>query len=137
MSQLAQNVKTMRVVQGAMLLSIVFFAALGEFLPAAEEAPPQILRIVLAGLAAANILFAVVLRTRLVGAAAETLRTRPADTTAIQDWQRGTIVCLAMAESVGLFGLVQKLLGAAFWEVMPFYAAGFVLLLIWTPREPS
>jgi F0F1-type ATP synthase membrane subunit c/vacuolar-type H+-ATPase subunit K len=57
---------------------------------------------------------------------------------ALKQWESGHILGLAFAESVALWGLVVRMvLGGALWQASIFYAAGFILLLLWTPLLPS
>jgi hypothetical protein len=83
---------------------------------------------------ASNVLILGGIRSRQLAAAREILRTAPDDDAALSRWRAGNILGFVCAESVSLFGLVLKFLGAQ-WNIAGlFFAVGISLLLIWTPR---
>jgi hypothetical protein len=56
----------------------------------------------------------------------------------VKQWEAGHIIGLAMAEGRFQWGLVVRMvLGGALWQASLFYAAGLLLLLLWTPRMPT
>jgi hypothetical protein len=55
-------------------------------------------------------------------------------TTAVNLWLLGNIMGFTFAETVMLFGFVLRILGASWNVVGIFFAAGFLLLLLWRPR---
>ena len=73
-------------------------------------------------------------RRRVVQPAAERLGGNPEDSIAAGRWRSGVLVSLAFCESVVLFGLALRFIGAG-WNVCGvFYAAGIFFLLAWTPK---
>jgi hypothetical protein len=55
----------------------------------------------------------------------------------LKQWEAGCLIGFAFSESVVCWGVVLRMaLGAAFWQASLFYAAGFFLFLLWTPRNP-
>ena len=53
--------------------------------------------------------------------------------TPFKRWKAGNLVRLALATSVGLYGLCLSEFGGATWQVDLLLALGITLLLIWTP----
>ena len=53
---------------------------------------------------------------------------------ALADWRVANILSFAHAETVALFGVALKFLGASWKIAGPFFFVGFALLLLWTPR---
>jgi F0F1-type ATP synthase membrane subunit c/vacuolar-type H+-ATPase subunit K len=77
------------------------------------------------------------LRRRMIGRSEEALAKDASNTKALKQWEAGHVIGLAMAGSVVLWGLVVRMvLGGALWQASLFYAAGLLLLLLWTPRTP-
>jgi hypothetical protein len=52
-------------------------------------------------------------------------------------WRLGQIATFAISETVAMFGFTLRILGFSFPLVAPFYLAGIVLLLFFSPRPPS
>jgi hypothetical protein len=128
--------RTLRTTHTLFLLSILFYAFLGERLmqrPAAYRGS-RMLIVTMAMLAVALAGAAAILRGRTVTPSADTLRRDPQDLPALKRWQMGSLTSLAICESVALCGLALRARGAALNVVLPFYLAGFVLMLAWRPR---
>jgi len=87
--------------------------------------------------ALSSISVAQTLRQKLVIAPAEELARQPDNAPLLQRWRSGNIVQFAFAESVTLFGLVLRLLGANWPVAAPFFAVGLLMLLLNAPRDPS
>jgi len=75
-------------------------------------------------------------RARSLPHAEERLRLQPTDGAALKRWRALNIVILAMSESLGLYGICLRLLGASFSQAAGFYAGAIVLMLLSTPRRP-
>ena len=77
---------------------------------------------------------AVFFRTKFVQPGAEKLRVNGDDEIAARLWRTGTIVSLVFAESIVLFGLVIRMIGAS-WNVSGvFYVVGILVMLAWWPK---
>ncbi len=131
-------VRVLRILQFALLASIVLYVGLAAILSTPPGRPPApILLIALTFLAVMNVLVIMVMRRVFVSKAEEILRTNPEDAGALMRWRSGYIVTYAIAESVALYGLVLHFLGFTHVEVTPFFLAGFVLLVFFPPRRPA
>jgi hypothetical protein len=49
----------------------------------------------------------------------------------------GYLLTYCLSESIALFGIVLNTLGFSLRQAMPFYIAGFVLILLLRPRIPT
>ena len=129
--------KTLRVVQWAMLGGIVVYAAMGEFVPRAARMldPTTSYLFTTLGVAVVGVIF--VVRRTLVLRAAESLATHPDDKLTLNHWKTGYIATYALCEALALFGLVQRVLGCNFQQSLPYYLGGFVLMLFFRPRQPE
>jgi len=136
MTVMEQRLRTVRVIHFAMLTFVVALVPVGERI-AKDTDDPGFLLPLFAAVAALDGVIALLLRKLIVSAAEERLRTHPEDGAAALRWQSGQIVSFAMAESVALFGLVARILGAPLEQAAGFYAAGIGLLLIFWPRQPQ
>jgi len=138
MTQLDERLRTLRVLQIVFLGSIILYAGLGEVLNGAEDGSiDQLLRNVITFVAGSSVVFLAVLRRNLLASANDRLRTNPDDTEAIQKWYAGNFVTLVFGETISLFGLVLRFLGAELAYAGVFYAAGAVVIIILSPRKPG
>jgi hypothetical protein len=136
-----------RIIWAAIGFSQMIFAGLlfaGIFQRPAE--PPQpILLTAIAAVAMVNAVLSLVLPRFLLGQAIRAMRERePAlgdhgpdvvRRRAFQVSMTPTILGLALAESVSIFGLVIGVLGFGTWQAAPFFAAGIALTAIQFPME--
>jgi hypothetical protein len=81
-----------------------------------------------------DIALAMLFRSRKITPAVEVLKKNPDDDEALALWRGGVVLSFAFCETLVLFGLLLKFLGAS-WNVAGiFYAVGLLLMLAWTPR---
>jgi hypothetical protein len=73
-------------------------------------------------------------RAKLV-AVEDSLRSNPSDNIAIGRRQLVYVLLFAFSEAPLLFGFVVRFMGGTLAQTIPFYAAGFLLLLLSTPRK--
>jgi hypothetical protein len=65
-------------------------------------------------------------------------KTRPgrsAKSTPFTRWRAGNIIRLAFATSVGLYGLILRVIGGPHWQANCLLALGMFLLLVWKPGQ--
>jgi hypothetical protein len=126
----------LRVVQWTMLGSILLYAVAGKIISFTAHPVDSSLSYVFttAGVALVGMIF--VVRRTLVLRPAEALAARPDDSISLSHWKTGYIATYTLCEALALFGLVLRFLGFTFQQSLPFYVAGFVLLLFFAPREP-
>lgn len=70
-----------------------------------------------------------------IGVLEAALVTAPEDHAAVAKRQQLYIFIFAVSEAIVLFGFVSRFMGASLAQAVPFYAAGFVLILLSTPRK--
>ncbi len=130
--------KILRVLQIAMLVSIVFFGLVAEGLKGKLSAAPA------AGIYYAISLVAIVLvamvvavRRWFIAKAEAALAVQPTNAAALTRWWAGNIVTYALCEVVALFGFVLRVNGFTFPQVASFYVVGFALILFFGPRRAT
>jgi hypothetical protein len=128
--------RMMQIIQGAFLFSIALYAVMTKMLPA-NAAPNVVVFKILVLLAVGNVVAIFVLRRKLVKSAEQTLSVQPDDADAVARWRSGYIITYAFSEVVALYGLVLHFTGFTFVQVLPFFIAGFVLILFYAPRRPA
>jgi hypothetical protein len=130
------TVRRLRVVQWTMLGSILLYAVAGKLISFAAHPVDSSLSYVFTTVGVALVGMIFVVRRTLVLRPAEDLAARPDDSISLSHWKTGYIATYALCEALALFGLVLRFLGFTFQKSLPFYVAGFVLLLFFGPREP-
>lgn len=128
--------KLARMVHAAMLIALILYVFLGEWVPHPPRTPSSVLFYVVTVLAIAMIGVMFVMRRANVVPAEQTLSAEPGNSAALQRWRLGQMVTLALCESLGLYGLVLRFLGFTLSQVLPFYVVSLVLLLYFRPRLP-
>jgi F0F1-type ATP synthase membrane subunit c/vacuolar-type H+-ATPase subunit K len=135
--------KTVQMFRIALLVSIALYVYIGEVYSGergGQSMAPDPNRnlyflLTLVALTTVGMIFAV---RRLFVLPSETkLAAAPEDAAALNRWRSGYIVTYALSEALALFGLVLRILGFTFSQVLPFYVVGFVLMLLFAPRSLS
>jgi hypothetical protein len=77
-------------------------------------------------------------RRRLIRRSEEALAKDTSDPKALKQWEAGHFIAIVMAEGIVFGGVVVRtVIGGTLWQASLFFATGFLLLLLWTPRMPS
>ena len=134
---MSSALKTLRVVQWAMLASILLYGIVGEVVGPAARAVDPALSYLFTTLAVAIVGAIFVVRRTLVLRAAESLVTQPDDILSLNHWRTGYIATYALCEALALFGLIQRFLGSNLQQSSLYYLGGFVLLFFFRPRQPA
>jgi len=129
--------KTLRLLQWCMLLSILLYAVVSEVVAPKLQAVNPTVSYFFSMLAVATVGVIFVVRRTLVLRAAESLATHPDDAVSLNHWKTGFIATYALCEALALFGLVLRFLGCTFQQCLLFYIGGFVLLFFFRPKEPA
>jgi hypothetical protein len=131
------SLKQLRIVHLALLASLATYAWVGEWIKKEPKTFDQTFfktMVVLAFVSATIVLF---IRLRPLSAAAEQLQLESGDVAALRRWHVLHILSFALCESIGLYGIVVRLVaGASFSQAAGFYAGAILLLLLSTPRRP-
>ncbi len=127
--------RTVRLIQIAMLVSIGMFVVAGEL--AGPRLTSEVTVLYAVSFASISIVGAIlVVRKTLVLESERELRKRPEEPVLVARWKMGYLVTYALCEALGLFGLLLRIMGFAVSQVWPYYAGGFVLLLLFWPSLP-
>jgi hypothetical protein len=124
-----------RLVQIAMLVSVVLYVVVGEFVGHSGAANNGLFY----GMSLASISTlgaALVVRRTLVLPAEALLVKKPDDPLVQSRWKTGYVFLYALCEALALFGLILRVAGFALAQVWGFYLGGFLLLLLFSPRAP-
>jgi len=128
----------LRLIHGSFILSWFLFILVTVYIiHPVDKLTGMTVPLALGVAALSSISVAQALRQKLVVAPAEELARQPDNAALLQRWRSGNIVQFAFAESVSLFGLVLRLLGASWPIAAPFFAVGLLMLLLSAPRDPS
>jgi F0F1-type ATP synthase membrane subunit c/vacuolar-type H+-ATPase subunit K len=132
-----RSLKTLRMVQWAMLTSIVLYAIVGQVVGPAARGVDATLSYLFATLSVAIVGAIFVVRRTLVLRAGESLATQPEDSLSLNHWRTGYIATYALCESLALFGLILRFRGSPVEASVYYYLGGFILLLFFWPRQPA
>ena len=131
------SLKLLRTVQVAMLISIGLYAFIAQgYGPAPREVSLAFIY-TMAALAIFVIGPILVVRGIIVKPAERALQENPENAVALNRWRAGYIVTFALSEAVALYGVVLRFAGVRFLQVVPFFVAGFILMLFFGPRRQS
>jgi hypothetical protein len=64
------------------------------------------------------------------------LRAKGDEAASLAQSRKGAVVSAALGESVVLFGIVIYRIGGNAKQAAPFFAAGFIVMLLWWPEQP-
>jgi hypothetical protein len=128
--------RTVRLIQIAMLVSIGIYAVVGEIAGARLTTDAKTLYAI--SFASISLVGAIlVVRKTLVLQSEEELKAKPGDPVVLARWKTGYIVSYALCEALALFGLLLRFMGFSLAQVWPYYAGALVLLLLFWPRLPQ
>jgi cytochrome b561 len=126
--------KILRVLQWAMLASIVLYGIVGETVGPVPRGIDPTLSYLFATLSVAIVGAILVVRRTLVMPAAESLAARPEDTVTLNHWRTGYIATYVLCEALALFGLILRFRGSPEQASIPYYLGGFILILFFRPK---
>lgn len=130
-------VKTLRLIQIALLISMGIYVLVGELVGRhSAGAGKTTLFYGISVLSILTIGVILVVRRTLVLHSETMLRDNSTDQVLLQRWKTGYIVTYALSEALGIFGLIVQLDGFSLSEAVTFYLPGFILMLFFRPRQP-
>lgn len=136
-----QALRSIRIVHLVMIASSITLVTMGELLgnsqAGPEDSPIATIQLAMFVVVLANLGFVALYRSRWVSPAVDALRVRPDDEERWNRWRVGNLLCLVTCETFVLFGFFLRMVGGTILHSAPFYAIGFVLLLLFTPRNPA
>ena len=131
------SLKMLRTVCIAMLVSILLYVFVGERTPHPVRPTNLVFYYAMTFMAVGMIAAIFLLRRVMVIRAERILAHNAEDSVSLNRWRAGYIVTFALSEAIALYGFVLRFLSFSLAQVMPFYVAGFVLLVIFRPRRAS
>jgi len=130
------SLRRLQTIRFALLASIALYFVVSLYSPARSQGSPQMFEIL--ALTSAVIVAAVfVLRGKVLAPSATLAATQPEDANAMSLWRTAHIIIWAMCEVIAMYGLLLRYLGATVAQAAPFFAAGFLLILLLGPRRPA
>jgi hypothetical protein len=128
-----ESSRLLRVIQYAMLASVVLFVFVGEQVHSAGVGNPMLFyALSFASVTTVGVLL--VMRRTFVLPSQSALLLRPDDVPSLNRWRVGYILTYALSEALALFGFVLRLTGFTLSQVSTFYIAGFILILFFSPK---
>ena len=124
--------RQLQIVRFAMLISILLYFVIASRIPSSALPNPMIFRVI-ALFALANLGMLVFLRKSLVANPLQALRSHPEDSAALAKWKSGQVITWAVSEAIALYGLVLHFMGFPTVQVVPFFLAGALLIVIFPP----
>jgi len=130
------TLKIVRILRIVFLLSIPLYLEIVRTVPS-QSVPQAVILYALSGLSFADTGAIFILRRILITRSEQALVADPNNVKAVARWRAGYIAVYGMGLSIAIYGLILHFLGFDFAHVLPFFGAGFVLLLCFPPRVPT
>jgi hypothetical protein len=130
-------VRLVRQIQISLLVSMALYVVAGEMLSRAKHlAPASALFHAFSVVSISFVGASVVVRRTLILPSEAVLQQRSDDKLALARWRTGNIVSYALCDALALFGFLLRMTGFTLANVWGFYLGGFLLLLLYSPRQP-
>lgn len=128
--------RTIRLIQFAMLVSIGIYAVVGEVAGTRLVVNANTLYVI--SFASISLVGAIlVVRKTMVLQSEAELAEKPGDAVILARWRTGYTVTYVLCEALALFGLLLRIMGFPLLQVWPYYAGSIALLLLFWPRLPK
>jgi hypothetical protein len=125
--------RAIQIARGFMALGILIYVFLVLWLPSSTP-PNPIVFLAFTGTAVAMVVVIFIVRRRLVLPAEASLAINPQDAKALASWRQGYVLIYALCEAIALCGLLLHFLGNLLPRVLPFFLAGWALIMFFTPK---
>jgi F0F1-type ATP synthase membrane subunit c/vacuolar-type H+-ATPase subunit K len=135
---MSASLRFVRIVHRSLLLSLVVYALLPEWVnPHSDHLPSPIVFYSITVMAVAIVGIVFLVRRKVICSAEALLAnvTTPNPEVALR-WRKGYVICFALCEAIGLYGLVLRFMGFSLGQVWPFYVAAIALMLYLRPCLP-
>ncbi|MBI3475436.1 MAG: hypothetical protein HY010_06870 [Acidobacteria bacterium] len=127
--------RTIRLIQVAMLVSIGIYAVVGEVAGTRLVVNANTLYAI--SFASISLVGAIlVVRKTMVLQSEAELAEKPGDAVILARWRAGYTVTYVLCEALALFGLLLRIMGFPLLQVWPYYVGSIALLLLFWPRLP-
>lgn len=136
--RIRSQLRKMRLVQAAFAVSMLLIVCITQSVRGYGCSNWRFWHWVMAGLALWAVFGGSQVRGRAIRRSERLLASDSSNPKALRQWQAGQIIGMAFSEAIVLYGVVVRMvLDGTLWQASPFYAAGLVLLLLWTPQMPD
>lgn len=126
----------MQMVRFALLVCIALYAFIVKMLPSTGTPNLLVFRVMLLLVVVlVGTLFA--FRRMMVKPAELALANQPDDPSAIARWRMGYLITYVLSEAIATYGVMLHFMGFTLVQVAPFFVAGFVLIVFYSPRIPA
>jgi hypothetical protein len=137
MPEVNRTLRNLRMLQWGLIAASLIFAGVTEIVCVPGSDYWTLKHWLITGLALWAGLGAFRLRNKLLERSRQALAKDASDPKGLKQWEVGHGIALSMAGGVAMWGLVVRfVLIGALRQASLFYAAGILLLLLWTPRPP-
>ncbi len=126
--------QTTRAAQSALLAAIALYALTAERITGNIDREPFLSAWSVSAYALGTVITSLFLRRRFLLLANEELRRDPHNEKGLSRWRMATIVSMALAMSIGLYGFMLRMMGYARTVEWPFFFVSVALLLLWRPH---
>lgn len=130
------SIRQLRIIQSALLISIILYVFVALHAPVRSQGI-ELMILCLALLSGAMAIAVFVIRTKMVGRFEALLTAQPEDKLVLSKWRSAYVLMWALCEAIALYGLTLRYLGFTMIQVIPFFAVGFVLMLVLPARRPE
>lgn len=126
--------EVLRIIWAAMLFSLVAYGFIDHRAPKRQQPAPTIFYclMIISVACVGSVSF---FRRKFVLLSESTLAAEPEDSSALGQWRAGYIFMWALCEAIVLYGLVLRVIGFAFVQILPYLVGGFGLMLFFRPRR--
>jgi hypothetical protein len=128
------SLKMLQIIRAAMLAAIVLYVVIAHMLLPHRPAPTITVLYIVTFVAVMDVILLIFLRRMFLSRPAAAVALQPADGKALVQWRAGYLLTYALSEAIALLGLVLNVLGFTVRQALPFYVAGFALILFFRPR---
>jgi len=124
----------MRILHAVFLLSVLLIFQQAEQLAGARTRYSMVFLAAIVFVAGIDGLLALYFRRKKLLPASEKLRRFANDTNALKEWRLSTLLILTLTESIALYGLVLRVMGASRRVSWPFFVTALILIVAWRPQ---
>lgn len=133
-----KSYRTIRIIHAGLLAAAVIYVVLAEQLGGKSSSTVDPLVVwVLTVMCLLNAATALVFRKKMVLDTATALSSDPENAALLNRWRTGSLIAAAMGESIVLFGLVLRFVGAQRSQAAVLYLLGIAVLIVATPKKPA
>jgi hypothetical protein len=137
-NEINSKLRGLRLVQVALIASTLICEGVVETVVCPVGGDWTLWQWVITAFALYGVLVGFFLGRKLMRASRQTLAKDASDPKGLKQWKAANLMRLGVAGGVSNWGILLRIIfGAAFWQVLLFYAVGLLLLLLWTPKMPT